>query len=126
LREIPRLLANLALHREGRSIADIDPTAGQCPFAIGALPHHQYLVAVEDSAAHVDFGCRVAFVALPQVLELAGRDIELGCQDLGHQSLQLLEALTVEWVVSEGQTILCNGLDLASPLENVHRLLISA
>ncbi len=107
------LFGNFPHHALARGLIDVGPTAGQRPFAVADLAHHQNAVLDEGRAAHVDLRGRVALLLAQQLEQgfmFGGRTLR---HQHGRQFAQPLVALLVEAVGAEGQSGLSNGPHLA-------------
>ena len=123
---IAGFLVDFPRYRLRGRIVHVHPAARQSPAAVRAFAHQQHLIAVEDAAAHVDFGRRIAALTFPEGARLAGGDRELERQHLRRQLLQLGVALAIERIAAEGQPVLRQRLQLACPLEQGRRALARA
>ena len=107
------LFGNFPHHALARGLIDVGPTAGQRPFAVADLAHHQNAALDEGRAAHVDLRGRVALLLAQQLEQgfmFGGRTLR---HQHGRQFAQPLVALLVEAVGAEGQSGLSNGPHLA-------------
>jgi hypothetical protein len=103
---------------ETRRIADVGPSAGQRPQAVGAFFDEQDPIGVEDRSADVDLWRGVAFFKF-EALKYGCRFVEAGASghDFGGDAAEFVVALLVVRIFAVGQPVLRERLQATRPFE---------